>query len=180
MSEEKNKPMEELVWNQTEALGLCHDIEQVCPKFGCHVALTGGLLYKGGQRKDCDILFYRIRQQQEIDVSGLWGALVQIGFEGNKPNWAWCSKVKYKGKPVDLFFPDYDGEYGEESNIKPAIDIAEAIGAAVQAGAGAFGFRPATHNEALRSIMQREAQHQAIERAGNNVGGLGTLYEPPF
>ena len=49
-------------WTQQHAIELCKRIESVCPRYGCHVALTGGLLYKDGPRKDCDILFYRIRQ----------------------------------------------------------------------------------------------------------------------
>lgn len=174
MSEEKNKPLEELVWNQTEALGLCHDIEQVCPKFGCHVALTGGLLYKGGQRKDCDILFYRIRQQQEIDVSGLWEALVRIGFEGNKPNWTWCSKVKYKGKPVDLFFPDYDGEYGDELNMKPYDPYGlagQSITRPANMANGVIG--------ALIQGQQAAMNREALRYAEQNIRlAAGTPYDP--
>lgn len=33
-------------WTQAEAVALAKKIEAVCPAFGCHVALTGGLLYK--------------------------------------------------------------------------------------------------------------------------------------
>lgn len=33
-------------WTQQEAVDLCVIIESVCVEFGCHVALTGGLLYK--------------------------------------------------------------------------------------------------------------------------------------
>src|ERR1035437_5571090 len=54
-------------WTQTEAIELCVKVEAICPKYGCHVALTGGLLYKQGKRKDCDLLFYRIRQVEQID-----------------------------------------------------------------------------------------------------------------
>lgn len=39
-------------WTQAEAIALCRKIEDVCPAFGCHVALTGGVLYKLGERKD--------------------------------------------------------------------------------------------------------------------------------
>lgn len=40
------------MWTQKEAIELCVKIEAICPKYGCHVALTGGLLYKEGERKD--------------------------------------------------------------------------------------------------------------------------------
>lgn len=42
------------VWTQREAIDLCIKLERIAPAFGAHVALTGGLLYKSGQRKDCD------------------------------------------------------------------------------------------------------------------------------
>ena len=49
-------------WTQEEAIALCKKIESIVPLAGCHVALTGGCLYRDGHRKDLDILFYRIRQ----------------------------------------------------------------------------------------------------------------------
>lgn len=63
------------VWDQKTAIDLCSKIELICPQYGCHVALTGGTLYKEGPRKDCDILFYRIRQVDEIDHDNLFIAL---------------------------------------------------------------------------------------------------------
>ena len=39
-------------WTQEQAIALCRKIEAVCPPFGCHVALTGGALYKDGPRKE--------------------------------------------------------------------------------------------------------------------------------
>lgn len=46
-----------MFWTQAEAIALCREIEQICPRFGCHVALTGGCLYKDGPRKDADLLY---------------------------------------------------------------------------------------------------------------------------
>jgi len=77
----------------------------MCPDFGCHVALTGGLLYKEGSRKDCDLLFYCIRQVDEIDISGLLAALKASGFVIGRQH-GWVRKATYQGKPVDLFFPE--------------------------------------------------------------------------
>ena len=38
-------------WNLNSAAALCRKIESVCPHYGCHVALTGGALYKDGEWK---------------------------------------------------------------------------------------------------------------------------------
>ena len=58
-------------WTQPEAIALCKDLEAFAPEYGCHVALTGGLLYKDGPRKDVDIVLYRVRQVSEIDMAGM-------------------------------------------------------------------------------------------------------------
>lgn len=98
------------MWNLREAVELCRLVETVAPVFGCHVALTGGTLYKDGERKDCDILFYRIRQVPHIDTGGLFIALENHGLRVIADH-GWCVKARYKGKPVDCFFPDDDGSY---------------------------------------------------------------------
>ena len=93
-------------WTQTQAIELCRQIEQFAPLYGCHVALTGGTLYKVGERKDIDILFYRVRQEENIDVHSLKNALAQVGIAIErdcgfvvKANWKLCAAV-------DLLFPD--------------------------------------------------------------------------
>lgn len=96
-------------WTQAEALELCRKIELVCPQFGCHVALTGGLLYKKGERKDCDILFYRIRQRSEIDIEPMFDALRELVGLNKFNGFGWCYKATYNGKPVDCFFPEEQG-----------------------------------------------------------------------
>ncbi len=103
-------------WTTEDAIDLCSQIETVAPQFGCHVALTGGTLYKPGLRKDVDILFYRIRQVDQIDREGLMKALLEIGFTLGRRH-GWVQKAIWKGKSVDLFFPDHidciDDETGE-------------------------------------------------------------------
>lgn len=99
------------MWLQQEAIELCRAVEAVCPAFGCHVALTGGLLYKDGPRKDCDLLFYRIRQRASIREAALWKALKKIGLTHLK-SYGFCQKATYHGKTVDCFFPENpEGEY---------------------------------------------------------------------
>lgn len=101
-------------WTLAEAVDVCRAVEAVCPPFGCHVALTGGTLYKDGERKDLDLLFYRIRQTPEIDMDGLWDALSAIGIEQER-GFGWCFKAKFNDKPIDCFFPEEQGgEYVEE------------------------------------------------------------------
>jgi hypothetical protein len=102
-------------WALDEAVAVCRAIEAVCPPFGCHVALTGGTLYKDGRRKDLDLLFYRIRQEPEIGLDGLWAALENaIGIKLLR-GFGWCFKAELNGKPIDCFFPeDQGGEYAED------------------------------------------------------------------
>jgi hypothetical protein len=117
-------------WTQQQAVAMCRVIEDVCPEFGAHVALTGGTLYKVGTRKDCDILFYRIRQAACIDMPGLWAALGRVGLRVYKGR-GWCFKAMWEGRQVDCFFPeqerDAEGnevEYGDgwEIDETPVVD----------------------------------------------------------
>lgn len=48
--------------NLQTAVELCRIVEAGAANYGCHIALTGGCLYKDGDRKDFDLMFYRIRQ----------------------------------------------------------------------------------------------------------------------
>lgn len=101
-------------WTQKEALELCEIVEVLCPQAGCHVALTGGLLYKQGPRKDCDLLFYRIRQVERIDMDRLWALLEKVGLRKISGR-GWCYKAQWNGKAVDIFFPEEElGEYNPE------------------------------------------------------------------
>lgn len=97
-------------WTQAQAISLCRLIEGICPEFGCHVALTGGCLYWDGERKDADIMFYRIRQLPDIDTAGLFAALAEIGVE-KTGGFGWCHKATFEGRKIDFFFPEEDGVY---------------------------------------------------------------------
>ena len=92
-------------WTQAEAVFASILIEAIAPKFGAHVALTGGTLYNFGARKDADFLFYRIRQRDEIDEPGLLNALKDLGLVIGK-RYGWVQKATWDGKAVDLFFPE--------------------------------------------------------------------------
>jgi hypothetical protein len=105
-------------WTQHDAISMCEVLESVVPEIGAHVALTGGCLYKAGrtggvQRKDCDVLFYRIRQRKCIDMDAMWKELAKFNFV-KISGFGWCYKAQYLGKPVDCFFPE--GERDENGN----------------------------------------------------------------
>lgn len=114
-------------WSQSEAVSLCREIESVCPEHGCHVALTGGLLYKDGPRKDLDLLFYRIRQVKEVNMDGLWKALEGVGVVKDS-GFGWCYKAQFQGKNIDVFFPEeqggnYDPEEARQAGIEARAEI---------------------------------------------------------
>lgn len=102
---EKLKPM----WVQSEAIRLCRTLEEIAPKFGAHIALTGGCLYKDGMRKDCDIIVYRIRQVNEIDRVGLFAAFETVGIKVDN-DYGFCVKAHYGQWSVDLLFPNHESE----------------------------------------------------------------------
>lgn len=108
------------VWTTAAAIALCREIEAVCPDFGAHVALTGGLLYKDGARKDADILFYRIRQKPSINTDGLFDALEDLGCIIGE-DFGWCVKANYLGKPIDFFFPEREGDEYPQINAADRI-----------------------------------------------------------
>ena len=95
------------IWTQIEALKLCKEIEVFAPLYGFHVALTGGLLYKSGPRKDADILFYHVGKVAPMDVDGLIFELEKIGFHAVNRRPFHC-KASYKCKPVDIMFPQIE------------------------------------------------------------------------
>ena len=81
-------------------------IEEFAPRFGCHVALTGGCLYKQGPRKDVDLVFYKIRQAEKIDRTGLLQEMVhELGFK-IKSTSGWLVKAEFTDVSFDLMFPE--------------------------------------------------------------------------
>ena len=95
-------------WTRQESIELLTKIEQVCPSTGCHVALTGGVLYKKGPRKDLDIIFYRIRQIERIDKDKLFD-LLDKKFNiviSSKHGWMCKAICKNTNRGIDIFFPE--------------------------------------------------------------------------
>ena len=128
------------VWTQAEAVALCRQIEQIAPDYGLHVALTGGLLYKDGPRKDADILLYRVRDWQPGAIA--WDALFEelrdkLGIKHDPmQDFGWCKKATWQGRSIDFFNPDDDGQYGDDMEGEmPTFD--DALAAAIDSRGGA-------------------------------------------
>lgn len=118
-----NDEPKDQTWTRQEAFALCRLLEATAPAFGAHVALTGGLLYKDGPRKDCDVVLYRIRQREEpVDFDGLFNALKEMGFEIGEDH-GWCKKLKWHGKNIDMFDPDDSGAYPEDEVSDPDLAL---------------------------------------------------------
>jgi len=100
-------------WTLQAAVELAQKIELIAPDFDMHVALTGGCLYKLGERKDADFLFYCKRgthtdkEALEKRVCGLLEALgTHLGFIMTG-RYGWVQKAETAdGWPLDLFFPE--------------------------------------------------------------------------
>jgi hypothetical protein len=111
-----------MTWTREEAMALCRELERLAPTNGAHIGLTGGLLYKEGPRKDCDIIIYRIRQVERIDADSLFEAFATVGV--NKTGgFGWCHKAEWRGKPIDFFFPEEDGEYPDFDGGSHTIEM---------------------------------------------------------
>jgi hypothetical protein len=111
-------------WTRDLALELCRDLERLAPAHGAHIGLTGGLLYKDGPRKDCDIIIYRIRQWPEIDADAMFAAFGSVGVT-KVSGFGWCHKAEWRGMPIDFFFPEEAGEYIGFDTEAHAIEIGE-------------------------------------------------------
>jgi hypothetical protein len=112
------------LWTIEEARELCTLINSVSYEFNCHPALTGGLLYKDGPRKDCDVVIYQRGDTKgvhtRIDWEGLWKALDVLGIE-KLYDFGYCKKCMWKGKSVDILDPTEDGS---DYNAQPdEVDV---------------------------------------------------------
>ena len=99
-------------WTHEEAIALCKSIEAICPQAGCHVALTGGCLYKDGPRGDLDLIFYSIRHLR-MDVKKLLTMLRAFGFDHiTGGGWRYVGYIY--DKKVDLLFPESPKSPGDD------------------------------------------------------------------
>lgn len=108
------------LWNLEQAVELSRKVEPILAAFACHVALTGGTLYREGHRKDCDLIIYREGLDfgeergsffDTIDRDGLLAALGAAGLTIVKEHMRVVKMITVDNKRVDLIFPEIEGEY---------------------------------------------------------------------
>lgn len=93
------------------AVSLARKLEKVALACGdCHIALTGGTLYKDGSRKDMDFIVYRVRQFETLDKERFLSYARSVGVK-ELADFGFCVKCHYTaddGKlySVDLLFPE--------------------------------------------------------------------------
>lgn len=103
-------------WDFVRAKQLCTRLAQKAPNYGCHIALTGGCLYKEEFRKDLDIVLYRIRQVDKIDWKGLFDFFKTENIDIVR-NCGFVKKAIYKNnlsakaimRSIDFLYPEYSG-----------------------------------------------------------------------
>lgn len=77
-------------------------------------ALTGGTLYKDGERKDIDIVIYRHRQNTSpFELEDIQYLLEKTGLKDFK-HYGFVTNAKWNDLDIDLFNPEtksYDSDY---------------------------------------------------------------------
>lgn len=106
------------MWTQAEAIKLARRVEELAPMYGCHVALTGGCLYKDGQRKDLDLLFYP-NNNEWPNIEALFESLernLNIKLADKRPlsEEHWFYKADFHGRTIDCFFYYQKKGYGDD------------------------------------------------------------------
>ena len=79
-------------------------------------ALTGGCLYKDGERKDVDIVIYRNRECSHFEISDIEDILAIVGFT-DFVHHGFVTKCKFGMTDVDLFNPESSSDDNYESDV---------------------------------------------------------------
>lgn len=96
-----------MTWTFETAQPLIKKLEACLPAAGCHVALTGGVLYKEGQRKDLDLIIYRVRNAN-INNTRMLEAFDACEVTIIR-RYGWMYKASYNGNPIDILIPESKG-----------------------------------------------------------------------
>lgn len=88
------------------AIELCKAIYDEMGKDGIFPALTGGCLYKEGERKDIDIVLYFKRYSGPVETSDIAHKLKKVGLTNFKFVTGYVTKAKYGELDVDLLNPE--------------------------------------------------------------------------
>lgn len=93
---------------------LCKVLYEKLEPAGYYPALTGGLLYKDGNRKDIDVIIYRNRQKvKSFEAVDLTGVLSEVGVTITG-SFGFVTKAEWKGIVVDIFNPETNDEVFNE------------------------------------------------------------------
>lgn len=108
-------------WSTLEAIALIKELEPLAAKCGYHLALTGGLLYKDGPRKDADIIIYRqrdmLKSEEQLRRMFTMFEARGVSIAGIYDNSAqWIRKATYNGKSIDFLYPE--GGHGSYPETK--------------------------------------------------------------
>lgn len=97
--------------NKNDATELCKKLYEILSPEGYYPALTGGLLYKGDERKDIDIVIFRNRQSVvNFEMENIQNLLEDVGFHSFQ-FYGFVTKCIYEGFSVDLFNPETQVEF---------------------------------------------------------------------
>ena len=89
-----------------DAITLCRVLYNNLSNVSVYPALTGGSLYKDGERKDIDIVLYRNRQERNVfETEFVEDNLKQCGLSGFK-YFGFVTKCKWGDIDVDIFNPE--------------------------------------------------------------------------
>ena len=87
------------------AISLCKDLYDVLSPEGYFVALTGGTLYKEGERKDIDLIIYRHRVNALFEINELEPLLEKVGLHDFR-YFGFVTKCKWGNTEVDILHPE--------------------------------------------------------------------------
>lgn len=108
------------MWTQAQGLALVREIFEFlqAENFPAYPALTGGLAYKDGPRKDCDIALYMNRQHELALKRDVIRQLNKLPGLRIVRDYGFVTKWEYGGKAVDIMFPEWfvTGEDDYERN----------------------------------------------------------------
>lgn len=91
-----------------DGVRLCKQLYPLLKTVGLFPALSGGLLYKEGERKDIDIVIFRHRQ--DLETFEMNNVIVQVCFKACGVEitnfYGFVTKAKWEGFDVDFFNPE--------------------------------------------------------------------------
>ena len=100
--------------DRNDGIVLCQRLNKFLNK-AYFVALTGGLIFQQGERKDIDIIIYRNRATMPFETIQLGVKLTAFGFT-NLRYYGFVTKCEWQGHSVDILHPESDSEFNYEGN----------------------------------------------------------------